>query len=316
MRLFLRCLLSTLAALTALTHAPAQAQAAIVGILEGKATLIRQAGKLAVAEGLALQSEDIVETAPASFVQMEFPDGSRVSIGPDSRLMLSPRGPARAGAAAPRLYVLQGWVKLTQPPAQQPAPGDCVTPQFEFAPASGAAILMSNPKEFAVFTESGAAKLTERSGARPPIQMGAGDFIGARLGDKPVASNRPAAEFLAQMPRPFRDPLPARAAKFRDSVITPRALGDVTYGDIAAWLSAEPGLRLPLIERWRPRLRDKPFRAAMIANLAAHPEWDPLVFPEKAAKKRAEEKRAREAKAAAEAAAKAALAASAVRAPE
>ena len=299
-------LLVALAVLAVFSHPGAFAQGAMVGILEGKATLVRQTAKLALAEGVALQNEDIIETAPASFVQIEFSDGGRIGVGGPSRLMLAPRGPGRV-AVNPRIYVLQGWVKLSQP-ADKPAPGDSVTPQFELAGVSGATIFMSSPKEFAVFVESGSVKLVERSNARPPLALAPNNFVNARLGEKPELTARPAPEFLAQMPRPFRDPLPSRAGKFRDNPVTPKPLGEVAYDDVAGWLAAEPGLRLPMVERWRPRLRDKSFRAAMIANLAAHPEWDPLVFPEKAAKKLADAKRARELKAAAAASAAAASA--------
>ena len=308
-----RHLLVALTVFIASVQSAALAQGAMVGILEGKATLVRQAAKLALAEGVALQNEDIIETAAASFVQIEFADGGRVGVGGQSRLMLVPRMPGR-GPVAARLYVLQGWVKLTQP-ADKPAAGDSVTPQFELAAASGAIIFVSSPKEFAAFVENGSVKLTERSNNRPPLALAAGGFVSVRPGDKlnPVA--RPAPEFLAQMPRPFRDPLPSRAGKFRDNPVSPKPLGEVAYDDIAGWLTAEPGLRMPLVDRWRPRLRDKAFRAAMIANLAAHPEWDPWVFPEKAAKKKADEKKARELKAAAAAAA-AATAASVPRAAD
>ncbi len=307
-------LLVALTVLVAFSQQDAFAQGAMVGILEGKATLVRQTAKLALAEGVALQNEDIIETAAASFVQIEFSDGARIGIGGPSRLMLAPRWPGR-GPVTPRLYLLHGWLKLSQP-ADKPVPGDSVTPQFELAAISGATIFMSSPKELAVFVEGGSVKLVERSNARPPLQLAPNNYVNARLGEKPELKARPAPEFLAQMPRPFRDPLPSRSAKFRDNPVAPKPLGDVAYEDVAAWLGAEPGLRLPMIERWRPRLRDKTFRAAMIANLAAHPEWDPLVFPEKAAKKKADEKRAREQKAAAAAAAAAAQAASAPRAPD
>jgi FecR protein len=310
-------LLLALTLLLALAHQGASAQTAVVGILEGKATLVRQTAKLALAEGVSLQNEDIVETAAGGFVQIEFSDGGRIGIGPESRLMLAPRGPARGvasgaatGTVATRLYLLQGWVKLNQP-ADKPAPGDTATPLFELAAVSGATIFMSNPKQFAAFVESGSAKLVVRGGDGPPLQLATGSFFLVRSGEKPSQSARPTADFLEQMPRPFRDPLPSRAGRFRDNPVSPKPLGDVAYDDIAGWLSAEPALRLPMVERWRPRLRDKAFRAAMIANLAAHPEWDPWVFPEKAAKKKADEKRAREAKAAAAAAAAAAASAQA-----
>ena len=33
--------------------------------------------------------------------------------------------------------------------------------------------------------------------------------------------------------------------------------------------------------RFRPRLADPAFRSELIANLKYHPEWDPILFPEK-----------------------------------
>jgi hypothetical protein len=44
-------------------------------------------------------------------------------------------------------------------------------------------------------------------------------------------------------------------------------------------------LRRPLVQRWRSKAREPAFRAALVANLAAHPEWDPVLFPEKYIKK-------------------------------
>jgi hypothetical protein len=35
------------------------------------------------------------------------------------------------------------------------------------------------------------------------------------------------------------------------------------------------------MQRWRRNARDPAFRAALVANLASHPEWDPILFPEK-----------------------------------
>ncbi len=284
-----------------LAHQVALAQGPVVGILEGKATLIRQAAKLNLAEGMAVQNEDILETAAAAFVQLEYPDGVRIGVGPNSRLTFAPRGPLR-GSLNARVYLLQGWLKLSQPSAK-PAGAESVTPQFELASLTGATILVSNANEFAAFVESGSAKLTDRNSNAAPVPLASGTFVSVPVGDTPKFSGRPSPAFLEQMPRPFRDPLPGRAGRYRDAVITPKALGDVGYDDIAAWLVAEPGLRQPMLERWRPRLRDKPFRAAMIAHLPAHPEWDPYLFPEKAAKKKADEKRARDLKAAAAAAA-------------
>lgn len=277
----------------------AQAQGALVGILEGKATLVRQTTRFEVAEGVALKNEDVLETAPSSFLQIETPEGHRIGLGASTRLLLAPTL-SRRGAATPRVYLLQGWAKFTPAAATAPRPAGFtgLTPSFEVEVGSGAVILSSDPKEFAAFVESGALKLTARSTSststttggtvRPPLALSAGEFVVERSGEKAVVSGRPAPGFLDQMPRPFRDPLPARAERFRGQQIAMKTLGEVSYEDIAPWLSAEPGLRTPMLPRWRARLQDKAFRNAVIARMAVHPEWDPLVFPEKAAQKKAE----------------------------
>jgi hypothetical protein len=110
-------------------------------------------------------------------------------------------------------------------------------------------------------------------------QLKAGDFLTAQAGTGPVVSARPAPEFVQRMPRLFRDALPARASKFRDRPVTPRALGPIGYDDVAAWLQAEEAIRVPMIDYWRALLRDNGFHAAVLANLAHHPEWRVLVLP-------------------------------------
>jgi hypothetical protein len=47
------------------------------------------------------------------------------------------------------------------------------------------------------------------------------------------------------------------------------------------WLKAESSVRRPLMQRWRGKVREPAFRNALVANLSAHPEWDPILFPEK-----------------------------------
>jgi hypothetical protein len=46
-------------------------------------------------------------------------------------------------------------------------------------------------------------------------------------------------------------------------------------------LKAESPFRRQFIERWRGKARDSEFRRALVANLSSHPEWDPVLFPEK-----------------------------------
>ncbi len=270
------CLAGAACLLLALPHR-AQAQVAVVGILEGRATLLRPAGKLELAEGVVLNAADIIETAPASFVQIEFTDGVRLGLGESSRLMLAPAHAPGAPKPA-RSYLLQGWMKLT-PGSDKPTAGDFLTPVGAIGALAGACVMHAGPDQFAMFVETGSISLAERGGAAR--QLKAGDFLASQGSAALVAVVRPAPEFVKGMPRLFRDALPARAAKFRDRPVTPRALGDVSYEDAAAWLQADPAIRVPMIDAWRVRLSNPGFRAAVLANLARHPEWRPLVVPPK-----------------------------------
>lgn len=256
-------------------HVSAQAQLAVVGILEGRATLLRPAGKLELAEGVVLSAADIVETAPAGFVQIEFADGTRLGLGESSRLMLEPAAVPPSTPAA-RARLLLGWMKLTSG-ADKPGAGDFLTPVGAIGSLAGACVVHAEPNQFALFVEGGSIGFAERGGAARPVNAGA--FLEGRGKAALAPSARLAPEFVQSMPRLFRDALPARAAKFRDRPVTPRALGDVSYDDVAAWLQAEEAIRIPMIDNWRVRLSDKSFHAAVLANLARHPEWRVLVLP-------------------------------------
>ncbi len=119
----------------------------------------------------------------------------------------------------------------------------------------------------------------------------------------------PTPEFLAKVPRQFRDSLPARGEQFAKRNVAPKALGEIAYTDVAAWLRTEPALRLPLLPLWKSRAADLTFRAAAKANLAQHPEWEPYADPEGYARRMAEEAERRRAREAARQAAAAAAAA-------
>lgn len=270
--------------------AAAATAAPTVTILDGNAVLLRGAGRLQVAEGVRLAPQDILETAAdAKLLRIEFADGLALSLGPGTRAMLEPRLAGEKGRAA-RVYLLRGWFKLNAAPAPTgkpvatPSMAPLASPGVDLVAASGSVVASVQDTALQVFVESGEATLQERQGGAPsgpPQKLRSGEFLARAGGGKSAITPRAAADFVQQLPRSFLDTLPARAAMFGDREVTPKALGDIAYPEVQAWLAAEPALRRPAMPRWRPLTRNPAFRNALVANMAAHPEWDRVLFPEK-----------------------------------
>lgn len=276
--------------------AAAQGTAALpptVTILDGNALLLRGSARLQLAEGVRLAPQDIVETAADTrLVRIEFADGMALSLGPATRLLVEPRLAGEKGRAA-QVYLLRGWFKLNAAPAPAAAPGKAAapprpaplaSPDMDLVAVSGSVVASVQEAALQVFVESGEATLQERLATAPagaPQRLRSGEFLARRGDAKSAVTPRAAGDFVQQLPRSFLDTLPARAALFRDRETTPKALGEITYADVQAWLSAEPALRRPAMPRWRALTRNAAFRTPLVANMAAHPEWDRVLFPEK-----------------------------------
>jgi len=271
--LFIGCLL-------VLGSAASAAVPALVSILQGDATLVRQTTRYALAEGVALADGDIVETAADAFMQIEFEDGTIIGIAEKGRLLLKPQITApRTTSAAPQFYLLEGWIKLTTVP-KAPAEFAFLAPAFELVSPGATIVARVRPaKGYELFVESGSARLVVRAAVSG---LKGNDFVNqAANADKPTIGANLGGEFLQLLPRQFRDRLPTRAALFAGRIVAPKPVGPIEYADVRAWLHAEPGVRLALSKQWRPRAADRAFRAEVATNLAAHTEWERVLYPKR-----------------------------------
>ena len=125
-----------------------------------------------------------------------------------------------------------------------------------------------------VFAETGAQRLLLRPGgaahALPP-----GTFFGR---DSGVAA-RPPADWLKRVPRAFRDAIASRAAQAQARGADASVLPAPTYDELAAWLAAEPDLRRDFPKRFATLAQNPAFRKAVLARMAAHPEWASVLNP-------------------------------------
>jgi len=252
----------------------------LVGIIEGSATFIRQTTRYTLEEGVPLAAEDIVETGPKTFVQIEHADGTMIGLGEATRIVIEPKIAKLKPTRAPRLYLLDGWVKVV-PPAGKPIEFDTLAPRFELVTKGASTVTYASKDDLVLFAESGSARFVERDGERGVLQVASGEYATRSGTEKATLAKRAPGDFLQRMPRNFRERLPSRAAQLAKRSVEPKPLGDVSYEEVTHWLRAEAPIRLTLSRQWRARAQDKSFRAGVVANLAQHPEWERVVFPER-----------------------------------
>lgn len=254
--------------------------AATLTLLEGPAVLVRGVARYALAEGVRLQSGDIVEVGGKGLAQIEFPDGAALALGAGTRMLAvsMPRGNAASG----NFYVTQGALKIAG--VRKDARLRFVTPVFTLQPAEGVAVVLVSGGEGSIFVESGETRLDGPPGkgaATVSVRLKSGDFFTLKPGQKGAVAPRPSPAFIGALPKAFLDTLPSRMARYKEREVQPRQPELATYAEVETWLKGPPDIRRPMVKRFEQRADDPAFRAALVANLRFHPEWDPVLYPEK-----------------------------------
>ncbi len=257
----------------------ARAQDWVISVLEGEAVVVDGMRRVAAVAGLRLEPGAIIETtAKTAILRLEGGDQSTYDLGPDTRAMLAPPGFPVRNERPPQVYLMQGWLKGTARGPREAA--GIVTPALEVLPFKGAVVLQQAKREHAAFVEGGRVDLVERRVGSGSIAINAGEFYGGEGARRGSVAARPAPSWLQTVPRAFRDPIPLRAAAFRDRRVEASPLPGPTYAQLADWLTAEMTLRAAMPGRFAPLVRDASFRAEITSHLSAHPEWGPIVNPE------------------------------------
>ena len=281
-----RRVFATLPLLIALLGAGAATpRAPLVTILDGDAVLLRDGARLALAEGVRLQTGDLIATgAQAHVLRIEFPGDLAVALGPDTRAMLVTN---LGDASHAGMYLLQGWVKMVAPAG---VAGELRSATADASATEGTLILSvlgaAGETRAQAFVESGSARVQPRApgAALQPLKGGEMLALGPH-GARPERSRGTSPAFVQAMPRAFMDPLPLRAAAFDGRDVAPRRLGDMSYADAQPWIDAEPPLREVFAKRWKRLAADPEFRRALAADLKSHPEWTPILSPQAGAAK-------------------------------
>lgn len=271
------------ALLIALVLLPAHAAETTLGVItikEGELVVLRETREFAATEGLRLRADDIVRSfGTTRLARIELDDGSVLDLGPATELLLQPRAFATASERGLSLYLLQGWLKLG-------TSADITVlamPQLGLARIAGSLVVRATPRASLVFVETGSADVFERAEGRPDgaSTLKEGDAFAARGAEPGTRHRRPPADLIDGLPRAFADSLPRRAALWQGRVVEVGAGSEPPYASVAPWINAEALLRPSFVPRFAPLARERGFRASLVAELRAHPEWTRVLFPEK-----------------------------------
>jgi len=265
--------------------------APIATIVEGESSVVRDASRVALAEGVRLANDDLVDTtAQTKLLRIEFDDGLMLLVAPESRLWIGPKFSGdKAAPRAARIYLLNGTVKLTTKADAGPAVAPPVaTPVFDLKSSGRDTVVSVVGSGGAVFAESGDVQIVERTKAKngattagPALTVKTGEYYARPGADRGKTAPRPDAEFIKRLPRAFLDPVPSRAALFAAREVAAKPLGAIDYASAQPWIDAEAALRPAFLTRWRPLASQAEFRKGLITGLRGHPEWDRTLFPEK-----------------------------------
>jgi len=271
-----------LAALLVFASASASGQTAgVVTAAEGSLVLVRGTTTYTATPGVAVHNGDMLAADPKGQAQIEFDDGAILNLARGAHVFLLA---AQGANGEPGVALQSGWVKFTRAKAAKGKPYRYTAPLARLSTSGATGVIRVGPDGCELFIESGAARLVELSKSGSPgagRDFKGGEFIARRDGQPLAVAARPSADFVKAMPPHFRDDLAAFLTRVRNRDAEPRREHEASYDEVEAWLKASQPVRRGLMERFHSRAKDGAFRAKLVENLASHPEWDPVLFPEK-----------------------------------
>lgn len=248
---------------------------AVLTVADQPLRLIRGAAVYKAGSGVAVQKDDILETADAG-AQAEAGARAIVALGPHSRVLVANLA---ADASSPvEMELLQGWVKVLA----QGRRAVVVTPALQVTLASGSTIVHAGGGQDAVFAEEGdqqVARVDDKGKAGTALKLAAEQYAGIDGAKPQPVAGRPPRAFVAAMPPAFRDRLAPAPDVKNAGKVAPAREREAGFADVDDWLASTLPAHRRFVARFKPRLSDPDFRKALDRALGQSPEWKPVLHP-------------------------------------
>ena len=260
---------------------PEKANAAnVLTMLDGGGILIRGLSSYKLSEGVTFEKDDIVETGNQSSALLEFEDGTIAAIGPQTKiLLLSISSKSVAGF---EVFLLSGQLKIAVDNESRHRISSSSISSIDFK--KGVIVFNETHGVPYVFVEKGNNVSLVQTAKKTPYLLTDNSFFVAKPGQKVELATRPSTEFVSGLPRIFLDNLPSRKERFKNSKLDLKNPQNFNYNEVEAWLKTVPEIRKIFVRKWKHKAKEPEFRKALIDNLHYHPEWDPILYPQKYSK--------------------------------
>jgi hypothetical protein len=226
----------------------ADAAAPTVTIAEGKSTIFSGDAALVSSPGAQLHTCDIVRTRAPGMMQIEYEDGGRIVLGPDSRLVFDV--PLGGDPVVGPHFLISGWAKLTVPKRDKAAPYRIDTPQFDLVTDGGVVTLRVGDNDAAFFVEQGSVTALLPAGrSMSRVLVGTGrTFTRKGAGDRGTMTDRADPAFVQAMPTAFRDTLPSLLANVKGRNPPARPSPGDNVAEAEGWLRSAPELGACIVD--------------------------------------------------------------------
>jgi hypothetical protein len=248
----------------------------VVSIADGAPfTIIRQSAVYSGSKGSMLLAGDIIETDPGALLVIGLTGGSLLGIGPSTQVYLLRR------AEIPTVIVLRGWVKADIRGSAAVPALRVIGTRLGMQSQQAVMLIHAAADRDSLFNEQGSATLLLREEAATRVDKPTrqNEFCVRADRESVVIQQRPSADFVTALPIAFHDSLPEQTTAQLQKPLDSRQVREVTYGDIEPWLALPRDWRSSFVARFRGRLKDPVFFAAMDAHVTHFPEWVPILHP-------------------------------------
>lgn len=243
----------------------------MIAATEKPVRLIRGVQTWKAGAGVVLQKGDILESGLNS-LQIEIPPSMVMAVAPHSRLYVVAVGDK------PEFAVLEGWLKLRS----KGLPVALQSSLMRSHSSANSLVFHAETGKSELFPEEGEMNCTPFDAANKDAaeqKITQEQYVMHLNGQPMKVMARPSKEFLAAIPKAFRDALNSQAGKMNGKVLEPEAEYDIQYADVEAWLKTDLPVKKELVKRFKPMLKNPEFRKALEAELGQMPEWKAALHP-------------------------------------